>query len=100
MEEQGKLYRLVIPQGLDYPNQYLFWEMPELLLGLSSFVIFMLLHELLLGLLLMLLNLYVLHKIKSHVRGSIQHFAWQASFPIRHKGLEFAPPAAVTRFDT
>jgi hypothetical protein len=99
VSEYSESQRHIIPQGLDYANQYLFWEMPELLMGLSCFVVFLLLHELLLGIGLMMICLYGSHRFKSPIRGRLQHLAWYCHLPIAHKGLEFAPPPSVTRFE-
>ncbi len=89
----------VIPTGLDYVIEILFWNYSEIAIA-SVFIMYgIATNQIVLGLLGFAGLLTVLKKYKSRtVRGLTQHLCWYASI-MQEKGLKRMPPPAITRFE-
>lgn len=89
----------IINQGLDYPDIIAFWEINELIIAAFFCIVFILMQEIIFGLVVCMGVLYLLQTMKDHyVRGKQEHFLWKIGL-LTGKGFEYFPPASATRFE-
>lgn len=91
--------KYIIPAGLDYVIEILFWNVSEIAIA-SIFIVYgIVTHQLVVGLFGFFGLLMILKKYKSRViRGMTQHVCWHYSL-MREKGLKSMPSPAITRFE-
>ena len=89
----------IINVGLDYPDVIGFWDVNELIIVASCFMLFILMQVVLVGVGVSLIVLYGIYKLKDHSqRGKQDHFLWRIGL-ITHKGLAYFPPPSATHFE-
>jgi len=89
----------IINPGLDYPDVFGFWDINELIIVASCFMLFIVMQAVLTGIGVSIVLLYFIYKLKDHCRrGAQDHFLWQIGL-ITHKGFASFPPPSATRFE-
>lgn len=85
--------------GLDYPDLFGFWEMNELIVATTCFMLFILMQTIFMGMAVTGTVLYLLQKYKDHrIRGKQDHFLWKIGL-ITQKGFSLFPPSSAVSFE-